>query len=308
MHEPRQASLHALIYASGGMLLFGMAMWLYLMGDYARILLPALLAPLMLVAALLRLGQEDTARLSAYLVLICGYLLIAVELPYHSELAPLWLGLPPVLTLVLLPLGPAMLLNATLIPIWLVLGDHLVSLDLTLAYLGLVIAAALAPWELLHQQALLQATDPVDAECQALRREPLQDRMQSECDRAELLGQTLAVLLIHLPQLEMAEEQFGTRARKALLAALCNAVEAHSRDHDLLGRENIADFWLVLPDTTENGALLVRQRIEQALHRMILLDTGQVQTRMRICHLRPQEPPEHFSRRLQANTQRLADA
>ncbi len=308
MSDARHARLHALLYVMGALLLLSQALWFYLMGDYARILLPALLAPLMGTAALMRLGQPETARLSAYLVLICGYLVVAMELPQAPSPGSLWLGLPPVLTLLLLPLGPAMLLNVTLTPIWLLLGDSQLSMDLALAYLTLVVVAGLAPWENLHQRALLQATDPIDSECSAFKRAPLLERLRSEGERAELLDQRLAVLLIHLPQLEMAGEQFGARARLALLAALCGAVGEHSRDHDLLGRAGDADFWLVLPDTSDNGALLVRQRIEQALHRTVLLDTGTVETRMAIAHLRPQESPEHFIQRLQASVLRLDDA
>ncbi|MCH4563781.1 GGDEF domain-containing protein [Halomonas sp. EGI 63088] len=308
MIEPRAARLHALVYGTGALLLLGHALWLYLMGDYPSILLPVLLTPLMLLAALLRLGQDDHARLSAYLVLICGYLLIAVELPQQASLAPLWLGLPAVLTLLLLPLGPAMLLNVMLVPVWLILvgGEHL-DRDLTLSYLALIVVAGLTPWEFLRQQALLRATDPRDPECSAINRETLHDRLSSECERAELLDQRLVVLLLHLPQLDMAGEQFGPRARQALLDAVCIEVDKRCRDHDLLGREGQADFWLVLPDTSENGAMLVCQRLEQSLQRTVLLETGPIETRLALCLLQPRETPEHFEQRLQARTQRLAD-
>lgn len=209
MAELQHTRLHAGLYALAALLLIGQAAWFYLVGDYDRILLPALLAPLLITAALMRLGQPETARLSAYLVLVCGYLLVAMELPTHSSLAPFWLGLPPVLTLLLLPLGPAMLLNLTLTPLWLLLGENLLDLDLALGYLSLVMVAGLAPWEILHQRSLLQATDPLDEECDAIRRSALHERLHSECERAELLHQRLAVLVIHLPQLEMAGEQFG---------------------------------------------------------------------------------------------------
>ncbi|MFO8045834.1 MAG: diguanylate cyclase [Halomonas sp.] len=301
------ARLHAGLYTLAALLLVGQAAWFYLVGDYDRILLPALLAPLLITATLMRLGQPETARLSAYLVLVCGYLLVAMELPAQSSLANVWLGLPPVLTLLLLPLGPAMLLNLTLTPVWLLLGESLLDLDLALSYLSLVMVAGLAPWEILHQRALLQATDPLDEECEAIRRGALHDRLQSECERAELLGQHLAVLVIHLPQLEMAGEQFGVRARGALLTSLCNTVARCSRDHDLLGREGEADFWLVLPDTSENGALLVRQRLEESLQRTVLLDTGAVESRLTQCHLGRDESPQRFIQRLQATTQRHAE-
>jgi diguanylate cyclase (GGDEF)-like protein len=306
--HPRVVKVHALVYASGAMLILGHALWLYLMGDYLNILLPVLLAPLMVLAALLRLGQVDHARLSAYLVLICGYLLVAVELTRETPLSPFWLGLPPTLTLLLLPLGPAMALNLLLCPIWLLLGEALLDRQLALSYLTLVAVAGLAPWEALRQRALLRATDPFDPECRAFAREALHDQLRNECERAALLDQRLAVLVIHLPQLEMAGEQFGSQARQALLDTLCREVARRCRDHDVLGREGPADFWLVLPDTSENGALLVSQRLHEALGRRVLLDTGAVECSMALCLLLPDEAPERFEQRLQARTQRLADA
>lgn len=308
MSELQHARLHAGLFSLAALLLVGQASWFYLVGDYPRILLPALLAPLLITAALMRLGQPETARLSAYLVLVCGYLLVAMELPAESSLAPFWLGLPPVLTLLLLPLGPAMLLNLTLTPIWLLLGESLLDRDLALGYLSLVMVAGLAPWEILHQRALLKATDPLDEECDAIRRSALHDRLQSECERAELLDQRLAVLVIHLPQLEMAGEQFGAGARRALLTSLCDTVLRCSRDHDLLGREDEADFWLVLPDTSENGALLVNQRLKELLQSTVLLDTGRVDSRLSDCHLSKGESPQHFLQRLQIITQRHAES
>ena len=295
------------LYALGAVLLLGQALWYYLVGDYTRILLPALLAPLLLTAALMRLGQQETARLSAYLVLICGYLLVATNLPGEGYLALLWLGLPPVLTLLLLPLGPATLLNLTLAPIWLLLADGGLAMPLSLAYLSLVIATGLAPWGIRHQQALLLATDPRDEECAALKAALLLERLESEVERAELLDQRLAVVVLHLPQLEMTDEPFGTPARLALLGTLCRTVAQHSRDHDLLGRLSDADFWLVLPDTSESGAMLVRQRIEEAAAGAMLDGRGGLEVRGGTCSHSPGAPFMTLKRRLDATTRRLTD-
>ncbi|BBI51516.1 hypothetical protein HORIV_39370 [Vreelandella olivaria] len=57
-----------------------------------------------------------------------------------------------------------------------------------------------------------------------------------------MLNQQLAVLVLHLPQLDMAEEQFGHRAKTALLGALCGEVNSRCRDHDVLGRADSATF------------------------------------------------------------------
>ena len=296
----------ALLYALAALLLLAQAAWFYLTGEYSRILVPAALTPLVLTAALMRLGQPEAARLSVYLVLVAGYLTVAMELPAPSPQAPFWLVLPPVLTLLLLPLGPAMLLNLSLAPIWLLLGSAWLSPDLALSYLCLVVVAGLAPWGGIHRHALLRATDPMDEECNALQRRELHERVLSECERANLLKRRLAVLVIHLPQLEMSGEQFGSAARLALLETLCDSAARSSRDHDLLGRESDADFWLVLTDTGESGAMLVRQRLEEALACTVLLDIGSPETRLTLCQPRPGEPPADFLQRLQTATQRQA--
>lgn len=307
--RPWSVQLHVLVFAMGTLLLLGQALWFYLMGSYHRILLPLMLAPLMLLATLLQLGREGPVRLSAYLVLICGYLLIAVELPAHGGQGVLWLGLPPVLTLLLLPLGPAMLLNVVLAPVWLILlVDMPPEPDLVLNYLTLVVVVALVPWEILRQKALLQATDPGDPECRAFNRDSLHDRLYSECQRAEFLGQPLCILLIHLPQVEMAGEQFGQGARLALLDVLCSEVEKRCRFNDLLGREGNSDFWLLLPDTSENGGLMVRQRLDEGLRRSVLLETGQLHYHLTLCPRQPQESAEHLEQRLLARTQKLAES
>jgi diguanylate cyclase len=309
MRNPKTWSrtLHALAYSAGALLLVVNALWLYLMGHYTSMLLPTLLAPVMLLAALLRLGHKDHAWVSACLVLACGYLLVAMELPRESLPAPLWMGMPPVLTLLLMPLGAATLINILSAPLWLWLGDGLGETDLLVGYLTLLVVAGLAPREALRQQALLKATAPHDPECPALNRETLHDRLYSECERALHLEQRLAVVLIHLPQLDMAGEQFGPAARQALLDSLCHEVSRRCRDHDLLGRESQADFWLVLSDTSENGALMVCQRLEEALQRTILLETGPIQCRLAMSLLQPQETTERFEQRLIASTHRLAE-
>lgn len=303
LNRPR---LFILVLSIATLLLIGQALWFYLMGHYVRILLPALLAPVMALAALLAAADHAPSRASAYLALICGFLLIAVELPSQSGHPALWIGLPPILTLVLLPLGPAIFLNLALTPVWLaLLGDGKADADLAAGYLALVAVATLALWDRLRQRALLQATDPLEQECPALTRTRLHERLSGEFERARLLDQPLAVLLIHLPQLDMTREQFGDDTRRAMLTAFCRGVLRDSRDLDSLGREDESAFWLVLPATTESGALLVRHRLQQALEQVVLVDTGPLEVRLRLETPRAGESRQAFLTRLQAMTQAL---
>lgn len=288
-------------YAIGALLLAGYATWHYLMGDYGEILLPALLSLLLWGAIFLRLINSDYRRLSAYLALISCYLLLAVELPRQEQLPLLWLGLPPVLTLLLLPLGPALLLNLSLTPIWLaLLGNGQPLAYAALYYLALVGIASLPCWAQQRREALLRAIEPHDAQCDALSQRVLGERLVAEVERARTLKRPLAVLVVHLPQLEMADEQFGSTLLHALLDRLCRTVRASCRHHYLLGRHRTTLFWLLLPDTGEAGALIVRERLLRALGREVLAETGAIQARIRACYLHPGENAVHFEQRLLA--------
>lgn len=299
--------LFVTVYVIGALLMAGYAIWHYLMGDYDEILLPALLSLLLGGAIFLRLINNEYRRLSAYLALISCYLLIAVELPHEEQLAILWLGLPPVLALLLLPLGPAMLLNLLLTPIWLSLLDSGPVWNAALYYLALVGIASLPCWAQQRRTALLRATQPHDHQCDALSQRVIGERLIAEVERARTLKRPLAVLVVHLPQLEMAEEQFGTTLLHTLLDRLCRTVHASCRHHDLLGRHQTTLFWLLLPDTGEAGALIVRERLMRALGREVLAETGAIQARIRACYLHPGENAVHFEQRLLAAGMKLME-
>ncbi|MBA2778725.1 diguanylate cyclase domain-containing protein [Billgrantia kenyensis] len=305
--NPNLAIRFGAAYGAATLLLGTYAMWRYLMGDYDRILLPASLSLVMLVACLLRLSRVSQVRLPAYLTLIVGYLMLALELPWLDKSGVMWLGLAPLLTVLLLPLASAMLLNLLLAPAWLLLIDHPADIHLALSYGAIALVVALVPWEQRRQQVLLDATNPQDRQCNALARESLHELLVSEYQRTQFLGQPLGVLVVHLPQLEMASEQFGGRARQSLLDALCLAIHRCSRRHDFLGRQGSATFWLVLPDTSRSGAQMVQQRIEQSLESTVLVDTGTLRAQIGHCQRLPGESWPRFEQRLLSLTRQFCD-
>nr|WP_299242744.1 diguanylate cyclase [uncultured Halomonas sp.] len=300
--------LTLLAYASGTLLVTSYAIWNYLMGAYGRILLPALLTLLLGGALFLRSINRNDYRLCAYLTLISCYLLVAIELPALGDSARLWLGLPPILTLLLLSLGSALLLNLMMAPIWLILIDQeSLLLDNALHYLALVSIAALPYWLRRQRDMLLSAADTLDRQCDALSQTALTEHLHAEVERARTMQRPLSVLIIHLPQLEMADEQFGSTLLHSLLERICHTIRSGSRYHDRLGRHQTQLFWLLLPDTGEAGALIVRERLLHALGREVFAETGAIQSRIRACHLQSGEDSMHFEQRLLANGLKLME-
>ncbi len=292
--------LFRLVYVSGVALMGSHALWQYMMGHYGDILLPATLTLVLGGALFVRWVNPEFRRLSIYLVLISCYLIIATDLAHQGAAVSLfWLGMPPVLTLLLLPLAPGLLLSLFLAPVWLAVASPALALGpATLAYLALVGMAALPGW-LGHRQA--QQGDRSarrDRDCIALSRETLERRLAAEVERAKALKRPFTTLVIHLPQLDMADEQFGRPLLHTLLDRICQTIQVNSRQHDLLGRERASLFWLLLPDTGEAGALIVRERLLHALDREVIAETGTLQSRIRVCRLHAGESRQHFEQRL----------
>lgn len=285
----------------------GYTMWLYAMGDYRALLTP-LFATFMLLTALLAHYSQGLASLIPRLILLaCTHAVIIDAMVHQPDIALLWLGLPIAATFLLLPLGGALLLTPLYTLLWWVLSTP-PTLTHVLGYCALIALLALPPWEHARRRALLRATDPNDRDCNAYHIDTLKERLHNEYQRAAMLHKRLAVLVLHLPQLDMAEEQFGQRAQLALLSTLCNEVNSRCRDHDLLGRAGNATFWLVLPDTTESGALLVRERLHRALSRCVLVETGHLDIRISACLPCQNEHFDRYLQRLEARAQALMNA
>ncbi|RUR40790.1 diguanylate cyclase domain-containing protein [Vreelandella populi] len=299
--------LMTLAYSASLVLMMGYALWLYGMGNYQSLSIPAFLTLLLLAALLLHLGQTTKGYIAQVLLLVgtCLAVLNAIfNYPYASIM---WLGLPMASVFLLLPLWTALALASLIGPlVWLAISHPPQPISFLFGYITLLLLLALPRWEHARHKALLHVTDPNDSDCDAYNIDTLKERLHNEYQRAAMLNRRLAVLVIHLPQLDMAEEQFGARAKIALLNTLCSEVNARCRDHDVLGRAGDATFWLVLPDTSESGALLVRERLHYSLSQCVLIETGQLEARIAAC-LPRKESFERYVHRLNARANALAN-
>lgn len=305
-HIPKR--LMTLAYSASILLMAGYTLWLYAMGDYSDLLIPAFMTLLLMSALLMHIGPGLNSYLPRIVLLCCTYSVVLGAFYYQAQISPIWLGLPITAAFLLLPLWAALLINIAMGPFWwLFTSVASAPPAFIVGYAALTLLLTLPRWEHARRRALLRATDPNDSDCNAYHIDTLKERLQSEFQRAAMLNQQLALLVLHLPQLDMAGEQFGHRAQTALLAALCSEVNSRCRDHDVLGRASNATFWLVLPDTSESGALLVRERLQRALSRCVLVETGQLEARIAACLPNRTESFDHYIKRLEARGATLAN-
>ncbi|SHL88110.1 diguanylate cyclase [Vreelandella subglaciescola] len=298
--------LMTLVYIAAPLLMAGYAAWRYATGDYVTLFTPLFLVLVLLAALLLHLFRSPSVYLPRMILLVATYVTMLAAIWQPPEISLVWLGLPLAATFLLLPLWSALTINVLLAPIWWFTPLHSAPPSWVVGFFATALLLALPRWEQARRQALLRATDSHDSECSAYHIDALHERLQSEYQRAAVLNRHLAVLVIHLPQLDMAGEQFGHRAQLALLDALCQEVSHQCRDYDVLGRATSTTFWLVLPTTSESGALLVRERLTRALSRRVLVETGQIEVRIAVSLPRHREDINPFIQRLEARAEALA--
>ncbi|QQK63391.1 diguanylate cyclase [Cobetia sp. cqz5-12] len=283
------------------------ALWRYLVGDFDHILTPVLATLLMAIAAGLN-HLDDEQPLPSYLTLIASYLMLALEAPGTYPGMSLWLGLPSVLTLLLLPLAPAMLLNLVLAPLWLwLLGQQEDNFGEILRYLCLLLVAS-QPFVINSLQAgVMSLTASEETECNAFNARTGQQRLISEAARARALDQPFSILVVYLPQLDMLGEQFGEDRRVECLAMACDVMQEVSRQGDLLCRSDKSSFWLMLPNTGEAGALIMRERLTAALAAATQPETGSIIARARLVTYKADDTTQKLEQRLLASQLALMD-
>ncbi|WP_458527437.1 diguanylate cyclase domain-containing protein [Onishia taeanensis] len=301
--------LYTLFYAWITLLTVAAALWHYQMGSFDRILLPAALGVALLTAALMSLGTAAAKRTAAVITLLASYLLCAEMLLHSDKNALLWLGFPPVLSTLLLTTRRALTLNLLMAPAWLLLlKGTWPPLVATLSYLSISLVGALTRWEMVRQLTLDKLTSPFDPECDALSRDMIAEHLPQEYERAKALGRRLSVLVIHLPQLEMAHEQFGARLRLELLQSFCRAARRSCRLDDTLGRTGDSLLWMLLPGTDENDALMTRNRLLTTLDDTTVTETGHLSAQVVACTLHPGESLPAFEQRLRIKERALMDS
>ncbi|OLO03587.1 diguanylate cyclase domain-containing protein [Salinicola socius] len=288
-------------------LLVGLALWEHLMRHYDLILPPTLLAIALLISLPLQWLGRLRPSVADHLLLAGGLVLCAVEAPSSAN-PMLWLGLSITLSFLLLTFFPALLLAFCLVPILLVLiGDgHLAALNLVFGWWLMLVAAALTVLLDQSSHAKRFTLTPWRRD-KRLSATCTRENLKIEIARASALDQPLSVLVVYIPQLDQAGDQFGGHLREVLLSSFSSVVSDNSRQSDLLGENHANVFWLILPNTAEPGAVAAAKRLSDAVTAVAHPEIGALESYSRVCTLQSQESAERFARRLEAAATKLLE-
>ncbi len=109
----------------------------------------------------------------------------------------------------------------------------------------------------------LAALSVTDALTRIKNRRGLMDSLEQEMQRSHRYQQPLSILLIDLDNFKAINDQFGHNGGDAVLIATARILTGISRSADVVGRYGGEEFLAILPQTSEEEALQLGQRLCQ---------------------------------------------
>ncbi len=141
-------------------------------------------------------------------------------------------------------------------------GQHLLEtkLNQTGSYLNLIKADSQRLRDELHKVRLLSLTDEFTG---LPNRRAFTRRLQDEIGRAQRYGTPLAFALIDLDEFKNINDVYGHSAGDEVLRCYASQVLSILRHHDMVARYGGEEFAVMLPNTSENGAVAAMNKARQ---------------------------------------------
>jgi two-component system, cell cycle response regulator len=100
-----------------------------------------------------------------------------------------------------------------------------------------------------------------DALTQTLNRRALMERLDTELDRTRRYSLTLSLLMVDLDHFKAVNDSYGHLAGDEALRAVARVLQREARSVDVVARYGGEEFVVILPETGEDGAVKVAERI-----------------------------------------------
>lgn len=110
----------------------------------------------------------------------------------------------------------------------------------------------------------LASTDPLTG---VLNRRAFLLRAEEERERAIRAGHHLALAMIDADHFKRINDQFGHATGDEALKKIARTIGARLRRSDVFGRWGGEEFALLLPETDENGAIMIAERLRYAIEK-----------------------------------------
>lgn len=260
----------AALYVSLAVALAIVAWYHYLLGHYDQILWPALSSPFIMAVALIRFFLPQEGRdFTPYPVLLLLSLILFNSGPIYDPLYRQWLCMMPVLTYFILPVRQAsisLLLFFILFVLFAVEQiNQAIVIDLALSLALFSGISFLFAYSQESQTQTLERLSGKDSLTGAFIASQLDKRLMAEVSRAKVTHRPLSVLMIDLGALEELIQRRGDGYSRSLLLKAVRMIHNISRTGDEIYRLSEYRFLLLLPNTSINGGIVLKERMLQKL-------------------------------------------
>jgi len=100
----------------------------------------------------------------------------------------------------------------------------------------------------------------------------LMDTLEAEICRSRRRGAPFSLVMIDLDHFKQINDSYGHPQGDQVLTQLADLLRRHLRDYDAVARYGGEEFALILPATSEEQALIVAERLRQAVGNMTFSD------------------------------------
>lgn len=111
------------------------------------------------------------------------------------------------------------------------------------------------------ETARLRELALTDEQTQAYNRRYERPRLEEEMERARRYGEALSVLMLDLDHFKNVNDRYGHAVGDQVLEEFANRVRGATRRHDVFIRHGGEEFFLIMPNTDEQMALNVAERV-----------------------------------------------
>ena len=101
-------------------------------------------------------------------------------------------------------------------------------------------------------------------------RQAFMERASGEFSRAQRYNRSLSVIMIDIDHFKSINDRFGHAAGDQVLRQLGQHCQSRLRDSDFLGRIGGEEFVLLLPDTSQDSAYHVAERMREQLSQTVI--------------------------------------
>ena len=98
-----------------------------------------------------------------------------------------------------------------------------------------------------------------------MNRASFDERLRTECNNADRHKRPLSLLMVDIDFFKLVNDHYGHQAGDEVLRTLANILEKTTRPADVVARYGGEEFSVILPDTDDESAMAMAQRLRKAI-------------------------------------------